>query len=50
MHDEPRARLDYLTADLLERAGESDRAQRIFERLADELPGWLDVDERAART
>lgn len=49
MHEEPRARLDYLTAELLERAGESDRAHKIFRRLADELPGWLDVDERAAR-
>lgn len=50
MHDEPRARLDYLTADLLDRAGETDRAHKIFERLADELPGWLDVDTRAGRS
>jgi len=49
MGQEPRARLDYLLADLLERAGETDRANGIFNRLADELPGWLDVTERAGR-
>ena len=41
------ARLDYLTADLLERAGEGERARTIFRRLADQLPDWLDVAERA---